>query len=233
VEDGDAAADGWGAMTSVGESRSDEAGAVTAAGPRSDGIGPAAVGPPVAAGESAGAWPAGGYSGPWGPADGSAQGPYLVPPYQLPEPDRLTRLVNRIQARSPRWAAPVAALACMAGAVGYTLFTDPTHSAPDAAPSCILKLTTGLDCPGCGGTRAFWYLLHGDLPAAARHHLMFVFAVPFLLYIYLAWTGRQVFGWRLPQLEVTPKMIGVFLAAWAVFTVLRNLPGAPFDYLYV
>ncbi|MFC6017314.1 DUF2752 domain-containing protein [Plantactinospora solaniradicis] len=208
-------------MTSVGESRSDEVGAV-AAGPQM---------PP--AGEPGSAWPAGGYPGPWPPADGSAQGTYLVPPYQLPEPDRLTRLVNRIQARSPRWAAPVAALACMAGAVGYTLFTDPAHSAPDAAPSCILKLTTGLDCPGCGGTRAFWYLLHGDLPAAARHHLMFVFAVPFLLYIYLAWTGRQVFGWRLPQLEITPKMIGIFLAAWAVFTVLRNLPWAPFDYLYV
>ncbi|MBF9135106.1 DUF2752 domain-containing protein [Plantactinospora sp. S1510] len=219
-------------MTSVGESRSDEAGPV-AAGSRPDEVGPSAPGPQVPAGESAPAWPAGGYSGPWPPADASAQGAYLVPPYQLPEPDRLTRLVNRIQARSPRWAAPVAALACMAGAVGYTLFADPAHSAPDAAPSCILKLTTGLDCPGCGGTRAFWYLLHGDLPAAARHHLMFVFAVPFLLYIYLAWTGRQVFGWRLPQLEITPKMIGIFLAAWAVFTVLRNLPWAPFDYLYV
>ena len=24
-------------------------------------------------------------------------------------------------------------------------------------------LTTGLDCPGCGGTRAAWYLMHGDL----------------------------------------------------------------------
>jgi len=168
------------------------------------------------------------------PADQAwAQAGYPMPPYQLPEPDRLTRFVDRVQARMPRWAAPVAALGTMAVAVGYTLYSDPTHSSPDAAPSCVLKLLTGLDCPGCGGTRAFWYLLHADLPAAARHHLLFVFAVPFLLYLYLAWAGRQVFGWKLPQLRVTPVMIGVFLAAWGVFTVLRNLPWAPFDYLYV
>ncbi|MEO3924454.1 DUF2752 domain-containing protein [Micromonosporaceae bacterium B7E4] len=201
-------------MTSVDETRSGEAGATPA-------------GDPTPPGGDVGTYP--GY-----PAAGPAVYPgYPVPPYQAPEPDRLTRIVNRIQARAPRWLAPVAALGCMAGAVGYTLFADPTRSAPDAAPSCILKLTTGLDCPGCGGTRAFWYVLHGDLPAAARHHLLFVFALPFLLYLYVAWAGRQIFGWKLPQLEITPKTIGIFLAAWGVFSVLRNLPWAPFDAFYV
>jgi len=156
-----------------------------------------------------------------------------VPPYPVVEPDRITRLVTWLQARLPRWAAPLAALGCIAGAVGYTIWADPTNSAPDAPPTCFLKLTTGLDCPGCGGTRAAWYLLHGDLPAAARHHLLFVFAVPFLLYLYVAWAGRLVFGWRLPQLEITPKAIGIFLAVWGVFSVLRNLPWAPFDTFYV
>ncbi len=70
---------------------------------------------------------------------------------------------------------------------------QPDRSADaDAAPSCLLKLTTGFTCPGCGGTRAAWYLLHGDLGAAARHHLLFVFAVPFLIYMYVAWAGRAV-----------------------------------------
>jgi hypothetical protein len=153
--------------------------------------------------------------------------------YQYPEPDRLTRLVNRVQARAPRWAAPVAVLGCAAAAVGYTLYTDPTRSAPDAISTCVVKLTTGLDCPGCGGTRAFWYVLNGDLPAAARHHIMFVFVLPFLLYLYLAWAGRHLFGWRLPELRVTPTMLGVFLGGWMLFSVLRNLPWAPFTWFYV
>ncbi|MEJ3749359.1 DUF2752 domain-containing protein [Actinomycetes bacterium KLBMP 9797] len=146
-----------------------------------------------------------------------------------PPPGRLSRLI----ARSPRWLAPVAALGCMASAVGYTMVVDPTDSVADAAPTCVLKLTTGFDCPGCGGTRAFWYLLHGNLPAAARHHALFVFAVPFLLYVYVAWAGQRVFNWRLPQLTISPKVIGVFLAAWFVFTVARNLPWTPFTWFYV
>jgi hypothetical protein len=156
-----------------------------------------------------------------------------TPYYYVPEPNRFTRFATRLYERSPRWAAPVAALGCMAAAVGYTMLVDPTKSGPDAAPTCLLKLTTGLDCPGCGGTRAMWYVLHGDLPAAARHHILFVFALPFLLYLYVAWALQHTFGWRLPQLRITPTVIGVFLAAWFAFSVLRNLPWAPFHWLYV
>ncbi|PZG01699.1 DUF2752 domain-containing protein [Micromonospora deserti] len=157
-----------------------------------------------------------------------------VPPsYPAPEPDRLTRFVVRLYDRSPRWAVPLAALGCVAAGIGYALISDPTRSAPDAAPTCLLKLTTGLDCPGCGGTRALWYVLHGDLPAAARHHFLFVFALPFLAYLFVAWAGNQAFGWRLPELRISPKLIGGFLAAWLAFSVARNLPWAPFTSLYV
>ncbi|MEW2380750.1 DUF2752 domain-containing protein [Micromonospora sp. NPDC047707] len=156
-----------------------------------------------------------------------------VPPYPVSEPDRLTRFVVRLYERSPRWAVPLAALGCVAAGIGYTLISDPTRSAPDAAPTCLLKLTTGLDCPGCGGTRALWYVLHGDLPAAARHHFLFVFALPFLAYFFVAWAGKQAFGWRLPELRIDTRVIGVFLAAWFAFSVLRNLPWAPFTSLYV
>lgn len=147
--------------------------------------------------------------------------------------DWVTRLVHRVHHGSPLWVAPAAMLACMGGAVGYTLAVDPTHVGADATPTCLLRLTTGFACPGCGGTRAAWYLLHGDLPAAARHHALFVFAVPFLLYLYVAWAGERVFGWRLPQLRLSPGVIGGFLVVWGIFSVLRNLPWAPFTMFYV
>ncbi|MGK5444953.1 DUF2752 domain-containing protein [Micromonospora sp. URMC 105] len=169
--------------------------------------------------------------GAWTPDAASAAWPPGA--YQQVEPDRLTRFVLRVHARSPRWAAPLAALGCVGIGVAYALVSDPTRSDPDAAPSCLLKLTTGLDCPGCGGTRALWYVLHADLPAAARHHFLFVFALPFLAYLFVAWAGKQAFGWRLPELRISSPVIAGFLALWLAFSVARNLPWAPFTALYV
>jgi hypothetical protein len=170
-------------------------------------------------------------------ADEPVQGP-PVPPEWLgyhpaPEPDRVTRFVQRVWTRSPIWAAPAALLVCMAGAVGYTLASNPTVAGAGDAPTCLLKYTTGFVCPGCGGTRAAWYLLHADVPAAARHHAIFVFAVPFLLYMYVAWAGKRLFGWRLPQLTISPAVMIAFVAVWGVWGVLRNLPWAPFTAFYV
>jgi hypothetical protein len=162
----------------------------------------------------------------------SVADPTAAPPppyYTPPPPGPLSRLV----ARAPRWLAPVAALGCMAAAAGYTMISDPTESAADAAPTCLLKLTTGFDCPGCGGTRAFWYVLNGNLPAAARHHALFIFALPFLIYLYVAWAGQQIFNRRLPQLRISPTMIGVFLGVWLGFSILRNLPWTPFTWFFV
>jgi hypothetical protein len=156
-----------------------------------------------------------------------------APVYLPPRPDRFTAFLTRLYVRSPRWFAPAAVLACFGGAAAYVLVTDPTDGNVDAVPTCLVKLTTGFDCPGCGGTRAFYYLLHGNLPAAARHHALFVFAVPFLVYMYLAWAGEQVFRRRLPALRLSPTVVGGFLTAWLAFSVVRNLPWAPFNWLYV
>jgi hypothetical protein len=167
------------------------------------------------------------------------QGPPVPPEWiaywvaQQQQPDRFTRFFTRLWSRSPVWVAPVAMLACMGGAVGYTLLSHPERADAGAAPTCLLKLTTGFDCPGCGGTRAAWYLLHGNIPAAARHHAIFTFAVPFLLYMYVAWAGRRLFNWKLPQLTISPRVMVGFLIVWGVWSVLRNLPWAPFTAFYV
>ncbi|HLL66997.1 MAG TPA: DUF2752 domain-containing protein [Micromonosporaceae bacterium] len=150
----------------------------------------------------------------------------------MPAPTRIERVgasVARVAERMPRWVGPAAAGLGVAAAVGYTFLVQPTTS----APTCLVRLLTGFDCPGCGGTRAAWYLLHGDLPAAARHHAPFVFSVPFLIYMYVAWSLRSVVGWRVPYLRLSTRTLLVFLAAWMAFSVLRNLPFAPFTWFYV
>jgi hypothetical protein len=161
--------------------------------------------------------------------------PYPVPPpYAVaPPPGRFNGLFLKMWQRSPAWTAPAAIATCFAGAAAYTLILDPTSGNASTVPTCLVKLTTGFDCPGCGGTRAFWYALHGNFPAAARHHALFIFALPFLLYLYVAWSVRLIFKRQLPQLRFSPLVVGAFLGAWLVFSIARNLPWAPFTWLYV
>lgn len=159
--------------------------------------------------------------------------PYGPPAYVYSEPDRLTAFFTRAGRWMPRWAAPAGLAAGCAAASAYVLWNNPTDIGAAALPTCLVRLTTGFDCPGCGGTRALWYLLHGDLAAAAQHHMIAVFAAPFLIYAYVAWTAGTVFGRRLPQLRVSVRTVAVGLGVWAVFTVLRNLPFEPFTWFYV
>ena len=157
-------------------------------------------------------------------ADGAPQG--------MSDGTRARGRLERLWFR-PAWLAPLAILTCFAGVSALLLANDPTDGRADPLGGCAFKLLTGLDCPGCGGTRAFWYLVHGNLPEAARHHLFAVFAAPFLVYMYVAWAGQRIFGWRLPQFRVTPRMAAGFAIGWGIYWVLRNLPFEPFTYLYV
>ncbi|CAM3209039.1 DUF2752 domain-containing protein [Stackebrandtia soli] len=161
-----------------------------------------------------------------------------VPLVALRRPVRApSGLVGKVWDRlrhSPAWLAPAALATCFAGAAAFVLATDPTDNV--GPTTCAFKLVTGFDCPGCGGTRAFYYLLTLQLPEAAHNHAIAVFAAPFLLYLYARWSLRRVFPnvrWRLPRLRITPTLATNFLIVWAVFWVARNLPFAPFTSLFV
>jgi hypothetical protein len=135
--------------------------------------------------------------------------------------------------RNPVWLAPAAIASCFAAAASYVLISDPTDGGANAVPSCLVKLTTGLDCPGCGGTRAFYFLMRANIPEAARHHAVAVFAAPFLVWLYVAWAVKRISGRQIVAPRLSAKVIAGFLGFWALFMVLRNLPFPPFTAFYV
>src|SRR5687767_5236276 len=66
------------------------------------------------------------------------------------------------------------AAAAMAGVLLF--FFNPAEHA--FYPRCFLKMTTGLDCPGCGGLRATHQLLHGKVREAFALNPLFVVGLP-------------------------------------------------------
>ena len=133
-----------------------------------------------------------------------------------------------------RRLAPLAVLPPVVAALGYVLAFNPTDRVGDPTGPCLWHMLVGIDGPGCGGTRMVWYLLHGDLVQAARHHLAALIAVPFLLYAFAAWTANWTFGARLPQFRPSGKLVVAYLVAFVLYSVvLRNLPWPPFAWFYV
>ena len=110
-----------------------------------------------------------------------------------------------------------------AGAIVF-FFNPSTHG---FYPVCLFHKITGLNCPGCGGTRSVYALLHGDIPLALKDNALFV------LFLGAAalrgtWLGIKRLQ-RKPVGQFVPgKFLWLLLVAAAAFTVLRNLPAFAF-----
>jgi len=89
---------------------------------------------------------------------------------------------------------------------------------------CLLHLTTGLHCPGCGSTRAVSSILHGDVALALKNNLLIILWGPYLMYrgtqSVRSWIDQEPKHiWEPPK-----RSIFAFLILTLVYTVLRNLP---------
>jgi hypothetical protein len=128
--------------------------------------------------------------------------------------------------------------ACLAAAVAYVLAFDPTDNVADPAGACAWHAIFGINGPTCGGTRMVWFLLHGDLVQAGRHHLVALIGVPFAVYALIGWTARVwlrpsprplLKAWPLPRFS--RRVYILYSAFWLLYAaVLRNLPWQPFSW---
>lgn len=87
---------------------------------------------------------------------------------------------------------------------------------------CPLRFFTGICCPGCGMSRALWYILKLDFPTAFNMHpLIFIMPVAVLIYIF-----RE----KIPKKLYTALIIA-FFSLMAVTYILRLISGS--DVVYI
>lgn len=132
-----------------------------------------------------------------------------------------------------RLAAPVAVGAVAVAGCAVIWLGDPTTPG-GVLPVCPFKALTGLDCPGCGGLRMVYSLMHGDVLGALRYNAVGLVALGFLAVCFGAWTAsrwRGESGWNPPWLRGwVPAITLVVFVAWFI---IRLIPVAPFTALRV
>lgn len=90
-------------------------------------------------------------------------------------------------------------------------------------PSCPIKVSTGLDCPGCGTTRMVAALARGDAPTAADHNLLAVVA----LALFVGYLTTRLLRPSTARCAVRLEKYAatVSLAVLAAWTTARNVAG--------
>ena len=135
---------------------------------------------------------------------------------------RVTALLLRVHPVT--WPASLAVLGLL-GAVVLHLF-DPTEEG-NFYPKCPFLLLTGLQCPGCGTTRALALLTHGDVLGAISMNLLFAIMLPVLAFLYVRWIADTLRPASKPKPFRPPPptwTLALMVVGIIAFWIGRNLP---------
>ena len=142
-------------------------------------------------------------------------------------------LEQRSEIAVPQTAIRIAAgfgAAAMAAGAAMVYYVDP--SKPNFLPVCPLFTMTGYACPGCGMTRGFHALFHGDIISAIDFNALIPFWALLFGYGFLGLLVTAVRGRGFKLLKFNPLLLWLILFVVVAFGVLRNIPVWPFTILF-
>jgi len=123
-----------------------------------------------------------------------------------------------------------AGIVAMLGGASFVWAFDP--STTTFLPVCPLYSLTGFACPGCGLTRGFHALFHGDVITALDFNALLPVWTLVFGYLVLSLTMTVFRGRGLPWKFISPTMLFGFLVLLISFGILRNLPYFPYSVLF-
>jgi len=126
---------------------------------------------------------------------------------------------------APGFFAAIILGAAFFGVAAVIFFFNPSRYG--FYPICLFHQVTGLNCPGCGATRSFYALLHGNFQSAIKDNALFILLLGTAT-IRGAWFAQRKFFHKPTGQFISTKWLWPMLIAVVVFSVLRNLPSFSF-----
>jgi len=107
------------------------------------------------------------------------------------------------------------------GVIRYFYLNNPSKNETPFA-ICMSKRIANIDCPGCGGQRAFHQLLNGNFITAGKLNIFIYFFAPLLAYIFFSFSLKP-FNINFPDIDISTKGLIITIIILIVFTIIRNL----------
>lgn len=83
---------------------------------------------------------------------------------------------------------------------------------------CIIRLTTGVKCPGCGMTRSVHYLANGNIKMAMWYNLMLIPGI-----LVLCYSGYRYLRYIIKDEDITTKTLSIILAIFLVVIIIFGI----------
>lgn len=95
---------------------------------------------------------------------------------------------------------------------------------------CFFKLIYGIPCPGCGSTRALYYLFKFNIKKALYYHPLILFIFPLLLLI--IFHKNKFFISLYKSTLFWFVILCIYIGAWIIRLILMFPDTPPMDYNY-
>jgi uncharacterized protein DUF2752 len=89
-------------------------------------------------------------------------------------------------------------------------------------PICVFHALTGWQCPGCGGTRALYHLLHLQVREALHYNALITAIAPVALAWFVFWYASVVFRGYSPSLRISRPVAVCLYVVVLFFAAARN-----------
>lgn len=87
---------------------------------------------------------------------------------------------------------------------------------------CILNKLTGLECPGCGNTRAAMALLKFDIASAFKYNMLFIPEFFYLGFVYVSSAVNYLKGGAFSYKSPFKALDVIFLIVFVLWGIVRN-----------
>lgn len=101
-------------------------------------------------------------------------------------------------------------------------FVDPLKA--EWAPKCMIHSMTGLQCPGCGISRATHALLHGKAYEALQYNWFFIISIPyFLAVLFSTIFSDKIIKPKFKNIILGRKTAITYVILFAIWFIIRNI----------